>query len=51
MAKTMIRLGEVLVEYGYITEAQVEQALAYQKQHKDKRLGEALIEMGLITEA
>ena len=51
MPKTMIRLGEVLVEYGYITEAQVEQALAYQKQHKDKRLGEALIEMGYITEA
>ena len=46
-----IRLGEVLVEYGYIKEAQVEQALAYQKQNKDKRLGEVLIEMGAITEA
>lgn len=46
-----IRLGEVLVEYGYISEAQVQQALALQKENKGKRLGEVLIEMGAITEA
>ena len=46
-----IRLGEVLVEYGYISEAQVAQALALQKENKGKRLGEVLIEMGAITEA
>ena len=46
-----IRLGEVLVEYGYISEAQVAQALALQKDNKGKRLGEVLIEMGAITEA
>lgn len=46
-----IRLGEVLVEYGYISEAQVEEALALQKENKGKRLGEVLIEMGAISEA
>lgn len=46
-----IRLGEVLIEYGYISAAQVEQALAIQKEDKSKRLGEVLIDMGAITEA
>ncbi len=45
-----IRIGEVLVEFGYITEAQIGQAVEYQKTHKGVRLGAALIEMKLITE-
>lgn len=45
-----IRIGEVLQELGYVTDAQVEQAIAYQKEHKGVRLGGALIEMGFITE-
>jgi len=45
-----VRLGDVLKEYGYITEEQLQQALNYQKDHKGVRIGTALIEMGLITE-
>jgi type IV pilus assembly protein PilB len=46
-----LRLGEVLVESGYITEAQVDQALAMIKESgTKKRLGEMLIESGMITE-
>lgn len=45
-----IRIGEVLKELGYVTDEQVGQAIAYQKEHKGVRLGGALIEMGFITE-
>lgn len=45
-----VRLGDVLKEYGYITEEQLQQALDYQKGHKGVRVGAALIEMGFITE-
>lgn len=45
-----VRLGDVLKEYGYITEEQLRQALDYQKGHKGVRVGAALIEMGFITE-
>ncbi len=45
-----IPIGEVLKEYGYITEDQLQQALAYQKENRGKRLGTVLIEQGFITE-
>lgn len=45
-----IPVGKVLQEYGYVTEEQVQTALAWQKEHKGKRLGEVLIDMGFITE-
>lgn len=45
-----IPIGKVLQEYGYITEDQVQEALAYQKDHKEMRLGEILIDQGYITE-
>lgn len=45
-----IRIGEVLVDLGYVTNEQIEQSIAYQKEHKGVRLGGALIEMGFITE-
>lgn len=45
-----IPIGEVLEEYGYITGDQVQEALAYQKEHRDKRLGQILIEQGYVTE-
>lgn len=45
-----IPIGEVLKEYGYITEEQIQQALAYQKEHKGKRLGTVLMELEFITE-
>lgn len=45
-----LRIGEILVEEGFATEAQIEQALAEQKKRRGKRLGEVLIEIGTITE-
>ena len=45
-----LRLGEVLVKEGIISEAQVESALAAQKQSKGKRLGEVLVDMRLVDE-
>lgn len=45
-----IRIGDVLKEFGYVTEADIEAAIAYQKTHEGLRLGGALIEMGTITE-
>jgi type IV pilus assembly protein PilB len=45
-----IRIGEVLKEYGYITDAQLQQALAYQSENRGKRLGTVLIEQGFISE-
>ena len=49
--KTQLRLGEVLIEAGYITYEQLEQALYFQREFSDsKRLGAVLIESGIITE-
>ena len=45
-----VRIGDVLKEYGYVNELQLQQALDYQKANKGKRLGNVLIEMGFITE-
>lgn len=45
-----IRIGDVLKEYGYATEAQIDAAAAYQKEHPGMRIGSALIEMGVIRE-
>lgn len=45
-----IPIGEVLKEYGYITEEQLQQALAYQKENKGKRLGKIMIELQFVTE-
>jgi len=46
-----VRLGELLVERGLVTQAQLEQALEYQatRGHK-KLLGEVLIELNFISE-
>jgi hypothetical protein len=43
-------LGQMLVSYGLITEADLERALEQQKKDK-KRLGRVLVEMGLVTHA
>ena len=45
-----IPIGEVLKEYSYITEEQLQQALAAQKQNRSRRLGEILEDMGFVTE-
>ena len=45
-----IRLGDVLIEFGYITAEQLSAALAYQKEHRDLRVGQALQELGYVNE-
>lgn len=50
MLNRNLRLGDVLVEARYITEADVQGALKLQKQDPTKRLGEILLEMGVLTE-
>lgn len=45
-----LRLGDILVEHGYISEHQVMQAVDIQKNDKSKRLGEILLELNMITE-
>ena len=45
-----IRLGDVLIDFGYITPDQLQAALAYQKEHKNLRVGQALQELGYVNE-
>ncbi len=45
-----IRIGDVLKEFGYVTDDQIGEAIAYQKEHKGVLLGGALIELGFINE-
>ncbi|MCH4287348.1 GspE/PulE family protein [Absiella sp. AM54-8XD] len=45
-----IPIGEVLKEYGYINEDQLQTALAEQKKDRSRRLGQHLIDLGFITE-
>lgn len=49
MAKN-IKLGQVLVESGYINEQQLEEALRIQQSSKGKKLGSILLDIGIITE-
>ncbi|WP_330640785.1 GspE/PulE family protein [Anaerovorax odorimutans] len=50
MAMKNVRIGDVLIEHGYIDDQQLRQALEYQSQNKGKRLGSILMEMGFVTE-
>ncbi len=47
-----VPIGEVLKEYGYITEDNIKEALEYQKTEagKGKRLGDLLKELGFVSE-
>ena len=49
-ARRRLRLGEVLVKEGLVTNEQIETALAAQKQSKGKRLGEVLVELRIVDE-
>lgn len=49
--KTNLRIGDILVEKGYVTPEQMSQALAWQKEHRDKRVGQILMELGFVTES
>jgi type IV pilus assembly protein PilB len=44
-----IRIGELLKEYGYLNDDQLQKALEYQKQN-NVRFGQAVIELGFVTE-
>ncbi|MGN0636898.1 MAG: GspE/PulE family protein [Huintestinicola sp.] len=46
----IIPIGEVLKEYGYITDEELSQALAEQKKDGKRRLGTVLLDMGFVTE-
>lgn len=43
-------IGEMLKEYGYVTDDQIKEALAIQKTDRSKKLGQILVELGYITE-
>ena len=45
-----IRIGEVLVEFGYVNDYQIAQAMEYKQANQGVRLGDALIQLGYITE-
>ncbi len=45
-----IRIGTILTQSGAITEAQLEEALAYQKAHTELRLGAIVQKLGYVTE-
>ena len=49
-ARRRLRLGEVLVKEGLVTDEQIETALAAQKQSKGKRLGEVLVDLRIVDE-
>lgn len=44
-----IRIGDLLKEYGYLDDDQVDKALSYQKEN-NVRLGQAVIALGFVTE-
>jgi type IV pilus assembly protein PilB len=46
MARSRKKIGEVLVGWGLITQAQLDAALATQQTQRSKRIGEILVEMG-----
>ncbi len=45
-----VPIGEILKEYKYISEDQLQKALEVQKKDKKKRLGQILIELGYVSE-
>lgn len=45
-----VRIGEILIKQGLITENQLQEAINAQKQKIGKSIGELLIEMGMIKE-
>ena len=50
MTGKTLKIGDVLIEQGYLTKEALEKALEAQKESGGKRLGEVLIEQGYITE-
>lgn len=50
MDQNQIRIGDILINQGYLTEDQLGEALIIQKTNKNKRLGEILLDNDYITE-
>lgn len=48
--RTNLRIGEILAERGYVNAEQMDQALLYQKDHRDMRVGQILIALNFVTE-
>jgi len=44
-----VRIGEILIEMGYLTMSELREALEKQRE-ADARLGKSLVEAGIITE-
>lgn len=51
MAIKNLPIGQILVESGYITSAQLEQALIKQREEEGKKLGDVLLELSFVSEA
>ncbi len=45
------KIGEVLCQMGYLTQAQLGHAIAEQKKYEHQKLGHILLELGYITSA
>ena len=45
-----VRIGEILIKQGFLSENQLQEAINIQKLQKGKRIGEVLIEKGMIKE-
>ena len=45
-----VRIGEVLIEAGFATREDIEEALVEQRRQGGKRIGEILVEMGVLSE-
>ena len=45
-----VRIGEILIKQGLLTDSQLEEAVRLQKEQKGSRLGEILIKVGTIKE-
>ncbi len=50
MLNRNLRIGEILEEKGYVNQEQMQEALAYQREHRDRRIGQILIELEFVTE-
>ncbi len=49
LRKSRVKLGELLIKEGLVTEEQLEKAIQVQKQ-EGKKIGEVLVKLGLVTE-
>ena len=50
-ARKRLRLGEVLVDLGMVSNEDIEHALKEQKNRRGKRIGELLVELGVLQES